>query len=104
MSSPALRAELWDAVAQSESRLPDPRDVVSAFDYLVDHVAALDPRPRSRRWRSATYCVTASIAAGVTVVSGDAGNIVARLKEASEVPLRSHRSLSMYPALVAPAW
>jgi dihydrofolate reductase len=36
-----------------------------------------------------------------TVVSGDAGDVVARLKEASEVPLRSHGSLSMNRALMA---
>ena len=36
-----------------------------------------------------------------TVVSGDAVNVVARLKEESEVPLRSHGSLSMNRALMA---
>ena len=36
-----------------------------------------------------------------TVVSGDAVEIVARLKEESEVPLRSHGSLSLNRALVA---
>ena len=36
-----------------------------------------------------------------TVVSGDAVGIVARLKEESEVPLRSHGSLSMNRALMA---
>jgi dihydrofolate reductase len=36
-----------------------------------------------------------------TVVSGDAADIVARLKEESEVPLRSHGSLSMNRALMA---
>jgi hypothetical protein len=35
---------------------------------------------------------------GATVVSGDAADIVARLKEESEVPLRSHGSP------VRPAW
>jgi dihydrofolate reductase len=34
-------------------------------------------------------------------VSGDAVDIVARLKEESEVPLRSHGSLSMNRALMA---
>ena len=37
----------------------------------------------------------------VTVVSGDAVDVVARLKEESEVPLRSHGSLSMNRALMA---
>jgi dihydrofolate reductase len=36
-----------------------------------------------------------------TVVSGDATDVVARLKEESEVPLRSHGSLSMNRALMA---
>jgi dihydrofolate reductase len=36
-----------------------------------------------------------------TVVNGDAVDIVARLKEESEVPLRSHGSLSMNRALMA---
>jgi dihydrofolate reductase len=35
------------------------------------------------------------------VVSGDAVNVVARLKEESDVPLRSHGSLSMNRALMA---
>src|SRR5918912_2382505 len=36
-----------------------------------------------------------------TVVSGDAVDVVARLKEESEVPLRSHGSVSMSRALMA---
>ena len=36
-----------------------------------------------------------------TVVRGDAVNIIARLKEESGVPLRSHGSLSMNRALIA---
>jgi dihydrofolate reductase len=36
-----------------------------------------------------------------TLVSGDAVDVVARLKEESEVPLRSHGSLSMNQALMA---
>jgi dihydrofolate reductase len=36
-----------------------------------------------------------------TVVSGDAVDVVARLKEESEVPLRSHGSLSVNRALMA---
>ena len=37
----------------------------------------------------------------VTVVSGDAIDVVARLKDESEVPLRSHGSLSLNWALMA---
>jgi dihydrofolate reductase len=36
-----------------------------------------------------------------TVMSGDAVDVVARLKEESEVPLRSHGSLSLNRALMA---
>ena len=36
-----------------------------------------------------------------TIESGDAVDVVARLKEESEVPLRSHGSLSMNRALMA---
>ena len=36
-----------------------------------------------------------------TLVSGDAVDVAARLKEESEVPLRSHGSLSMDRALMA---
>jgi len=36
-----------------------------------------------------------------TVVSGDAVEVVARLKQESEVPLRSHGSLSLNRALMA---
>ncbi len=39
--------------------------------------------------------------ADATVVNGDAVDVVARLKEESEVPLRSHGSLSMNRALMA---
>ena len=39
-----------------------------------------------------------------TVVSGDAVDVVARLKEESGVPLRSHGSLSLNRALMAAAW
>jgi dihydrofolate reductase len=38
---------------------------------------------------------------GATVATGDAVDVVARLKEASEVPLRSHGSLSLNRALMA---
>jgi dihydrofolate reductase len=38
---------------------------------------------------------------GATVVSGDAVDVVTRLKEESDVPLRSHGSLSLNRALMA---
>ena len=53
-----------------------------------------------------TFVVSSTLAdplewPNATVASGDAVDVVARLKEESEVPLRSHGSLSMNRALMA---
>lgn len=59
------------------------------------------------RMRNLPATVVSSTLAGpldwpdATVVSGDAVDIVARLKKESEVPLRSHGSLSLNRALMA---
>jgi dihydrofolate reductase len=79
------------------------------------HVQALDPgtgEPESRdpwvtRMMELPLTVVSSTLQGpldwpdATVVSGDAVDIVARLKEESNVPLRSHGSLSLNRALMA---
>ena len=63
--------------------------------------------PLNARMRSLPLTVVSSTLegpldwAGSTVESGDAVDIVARLKEESEVPLRSHGSLSLNRALMA---
>jgi dihydrofolate reductase len=63
--------------------------------------------PLNARMRSLPLTVVSSTLerpldwAGSTVVSGDAVAIVARLKEESELPLRSHGSLSLNRALMA---
>jgi dihydrofolate reductase len=63
--------------------------------------------PVNARMRSLPTTVVSSTLAGpldwpdATVVSGDAADIVTRLKEESEVPLRSHGSLSLNRALMA---
>jgi dihydrofolate reductase len=63
--------------------------------------------PVNGRMRSMPATVVSSTLEGpldwpdATVVSGDAVDIVARLKEESEVPLRSHGSLSLNWALMA---
>ena len=63
--------------------------------------------PWVTRMRSLPATVVSSTLEGpldwpnATVVSGDAVDVVARLKEESEVPLRSHGSLSMNRALMA---
>ena len=63
--------------------------------------------PWVSRMRSLPATVVSSTLEGpldwpdATVVSGDAADVVARLKEESEVPLRSHGSLSLNWALMA---
>jgi dihydrofolate reductase len=63
--------------------------------------------PWVTRMRSMPATVVSSTLGGpldwpdATVVSGDAVEVVARLKEESEVPLRSHGSLSLNRALMA---
>ena len=63
--------------------------------------------PWVTQMRSAPATVVSSTLTGpldwpdATLVSGDAVDVVARLKEESDVPLRSHGSLSMNRALMA---
>jgi dihydrofolate reductase len=63
--------------------------------------------PVNARMRSLPATVVSSTLEGpldwpdATVVSGDAGEVVARLKEESEVPLRSNGSLSLNRAVMA---
>ena len=66
-----------------------------------------DLDPVNTRMRSMPTTVVSTTLEGpldwpdATVVSGDAVDVVARLKEESDVPLRSHGSLSMNRALMA---
>src|SRR4051812_14976604 len=60
----------------------------------------------TRMWNMPATVVSTTLAEplewpNATVVSGDAVDVVARLKGESEVPLRSHGSLSMNRALMA---
>jgi dihydrofolate reductase len=60
----------------------------------------------TKMWRSPATVVSTTLKEPLdwpdaTVVSGDAVDVVARLKEESDVPLRSHGSLSMNRALMA---
>ena len=65
------------------------------------------PDPGVERMRSMPTTVISRTLEGpldwpdVTVVSGDAVDVVARLKEESDVPIRSHGSLSLNRALMA---
>ena len=68
-------------------------------------VAELDPI-NARMVSMPTTVVSTTLAGPLdwpdaTLVSGDAVDVVARLKETSDVPLRSHGSLSMNRALMA---
>ncbi len=71
----------------------------------VEELAALDPV--NALMTSLPTTVVSTTLEGplawpdATLVSGDAVDVVARLKEESEVPLRSHGSLSMNRALMA---
>jgi dihydrofolate reductase len=60
----------------------------------------------TRMWRMPATVVSTTLEGALdwpdaTLVSGDAVDVVARLKEESDVPLRSHGSLSMNRALMA---
>ena len=60
----------------------------------------------TRMWNMPTTVVSTTLEEpldrpNVTVVSGDAVDVVARLKQESDVPLRSHGSLSLNRALMA---
>jgi dihydrofolate reductase len=60
----------------------------------------------TRMWMTPATVVSTTLGEALdrpdaTVASGDAVDVVARLKEESEVPLRSHGSLSMNRALMA---
>ena len=77
-------------------------------DMLAESTEVSDVRDRwVTRMRSLPATVVSSTLEGpldwpdATVVSGDAVDIVARLKEESTVPLRSHGSLSLNWALMA---
>ena len=76
-------------------------------DAGLEHRGVRRADPWVTRMRSLPATVVSTTLEGpldwpdATVVSGDAVDVVARLKEESEVPLRSHGSLSMNRALMA---
>jgi len=84
----------------------------NTYRLFVRMVASLEEQPEVGdpwvgRMRSMPATVVSTTLEGplegweATVVSGDAVDVVARLKEESPVPLRSHGSLSMNRALMA---
>ena len=76
-------------------------------EMLGSSTEASELDPVNARMRSMPTTVVSTTLDGpldwpdATLVSGDAVDVVARLKEESEVPLRSHGSLSMNRALMA---
>jgi dihydrofolate reductase len=96
------------ATYQAEQRMVFGANTYRAFVELLassEEQAVYDPWVT--RMRSLPATVVSTTLQGplnwpnATVVTGDAVDVVARLKEESEVPLRSHGSLSMNRALMA---
>ena len=81
------------------------RNFVQMLGLNTDELEEIDPW--GDRMRNMPATVVSSTLEGpldwpnATVASGDAVDVVARLKEESEVPLRSHGSVSMNRALMA---
>ena len=81
------------------------REFVALLDPLTEESAAQDPLNTRMRTLPTTVVSTTLEAPldwpDATLVSGDAVDVVAWLKEESDVPLRSHGSLSMNRSLMA---
>jgi dihydrofolate reductase len=89
----------------AEQRMVLGANTFRQFQQLLGSITELDPI--NTRMRNMPTTVVSTTLEGpldwpdATLVSGDAVDVVARLKEESEVPLRSHGSLSMNRALMA---
>ena len=96
-------------VLEEDQRLVLGANTFRQFAQLIGPSASTleDLDPVNARMRSMPTTVVSTTLEGpldwpdATVVSGDAVDVVARLKEESAVPLRSHGSLSMNRALMA---
>jgi dihydrofolate reductase len=90
---------------RAEQRMVLGANTFRQFVQLLGELEELDPV--NTRMRSMPTTVVSTTLEGpldwpdATVVSGDAVDVVARLEEESQVPLRSHGSLSMNRALMA---
>src|SRR3954463_4276074 len=96
------------ALYEAEQRMVLGANTFRLFTQLLASGAEESVRdPWVTRMRSLPATVVSTTLEGpldwpdATVVSGDAVDVVARLKDESEVPLRSHGSLSMNRALMA---
>jgi dihydrofolate reductase len=95
------------AVCNEEQRMVLGANTFRLFLELLGPIEESELDPVNTRMRSMPTTVVSTTLAGpfewpdATVVSGDAVDVVARLKEESDVPLRSHGSLSLNRALMA---
>jgi dihydrofolate reductase len=95
------------AVLRDEQRLVLGAKTFRQFVELLGPFPESEIDPVNGRIRSMPTTVVSTTLAGpldwpdATLVSGDAVEIVARLKEESDVPIRSHGSLSLNRALMA---
>jgi dihydrofolate reductase len=94
-------------VVSEEQRMVLGANTFRQFLQLLGPIQESELDPVNARIRSMPTTVVSTTLAGpfewpdATLVSDDAVDVVARLKEESEVPLRSHGSLSMNRALMA---
>jgi len=95
------------AVLSGEQRLVLGANTFRVFERMLGPIPEADLDPVNSRMRSLPTTVVSTTLEGpfswpdATIVAGDAIDVVARLKEESDVPLRSHGSLSMNRALMA---
>ena len=95
------------AVVSEEQRMVLGSNTFRQFLQLLGSIEESELDPVNARMRSMPTTVVSTTLAGpfewpdATVVSGDAVDVVSRLKEEFEVPLRSHGSLSLNRALMA---
>ncbi len=97
------------ATLSEEQRLVLGADTLRQFMEMIGPSAMRDDEidPTNKRMRDLPATVVSSTLQApvdwpdATIVSGDAAEIVARLKQESAVPLRSHGSLSLNRALMA---
>ena len=95
------------AVSREEQRMVLGANTFRLFVQMLGAIAESELDPVNRRMRNLPTTVVSRTLEepldwpDATLVTGDAVDVVARLKEESEVPLRSHGSLSMNRALMA---
>jgi dihydrofolate reductase len=95
------------AVSSEEQRMVLGANTFRQFLQLLGPIDASELDPVNARMKSMPTTVISKTLEGpfdwpdATVLSGDAVELVARLKQESDVPLRSHGSLSLNRALMA---